>query len=97
VLVSEPHNVAHKDLADLDRWQAVALYFVQRDKKGHVVATGQRGRRQSEREGFYAFWRDRCLPRWRVDQLWELRRRDQERQRAEARARRRRRPKKGKG
>ncbi len=70
VLASEPHNVPLKDIPDLDRWQTVAVYFVARDKRGNVIASGRDAPRQSERAGFYAFWQARCLPAWRVDALW---------------------------
>lgn len=59
----------------------VGVYFAPRDEKGRVVATGG-GKRPSTRDQFYAFWRGKCLPRWRVDQLWAQCERDA----AEARA-----------
>lgn len=74
-------------LAELDRWQAVAVYFAPRDRKGNVVATGRRPA-VSEREEFCRFWRGKALPRWRVERLWA----EGEAERAEVAARLRRRP-----
>jgi hypothetical protein len=71
VLLSEPYSgLTPERILELDRWQVVALYFVERDKRGNVVATGRRPA-PTERERFFRFWRGKALPAWRVLALWE--------------------------
>lgn len=76
VLLSDPYaGLTPAKILELDRWQVVALYFVERDKKGNVVATGRRPA-PTEREQFLRFWRGKALPAWRVEALWAEGRKD---------------------
>ncbi len=70
VLLDDPWRLTPDRIADLDRWQVVALYFAPRDGKGQVAASGRRPPR-GPREQFFEFWQDRCLPEWRIAELWE--------------------------
>lgn len=90
VLTGEPYHLTLEQIGNLDRWQVRGIYFCPREK-GAVVATGAT-KKPTLKEGFYTFWRNKCLPRWRVDHLWAQCEREareaREKRQAEARANR---------
>lgn len=90
VLLGEPHHLTVAEIAALDRWQVIGLYFAPRDEKGQVQATGKAPPRVTYREAFFAYWQDRCLADWRIEDAW-AKHQAEEKARAAARKQQRRR------
>ena len=93
-LVGEPHCLRLDEIARLDRWQVIGIYFAPRDDNGAVIGSGggagssalAAGRSASPRELFFAHWRRVSSLAFEViARLWERHQAEQRRARGNGR------------